>query len=343
MPCFCNTPADAARMRFNTGMSLLLPTVPLSMQLVAALPGLDPAKREDIQIEAAFESMRLPTINLGGGPLASIALTLSLAVGTFKIDNLPQLEFEMQQSAESFSKNVWPKLGWLTSLKIQPLLNLALAARLALDLQAQGIDPFNVQAGDLPEAPTSSSFNFRLTPPQLAMARLLAGLPSLLKMNEALNLPPIGDPESMSSMSHSLNGLAGLSPPSIQIPFPLILKLAMVLESLAKIQEAFGDEALSPSGMSSINAMLSLWARFNIPIPMPALALNTKLEGLPPLDDINLGEKIAGSSGTDFSSSFSPPKLAILPFLNVMIALHAALKLAVDIEPFDQCASCNCA
>ncbi|MEM0921607.1 MAG: hypothetical protein AAGI13_01075, partial [Pseudomonadota bacterium] len=171
----------------------------------------------------------------------------------------------------------------------------------------------------------------------------MAGLPPLLKLNEALNLPPLGDPESASAMSSQLSGFAGLSPPSIQIPFEMILKLAMVLESLATIQEAFGDDALSPSRMGSISAMLSLWARFNIPIPMPALALNAKLQALPPMEDIKLGERIAGSSGAGFGASFSPPKLAIMPFLNVMIALHAALKLAIDLEPFDQCGSCNCA
>ncbi|MEM0923749.1 MAG: hypothetical protein AAGI13_11945, partial [Pseudomonadota bacterium] len=269
-------------MRFSTGFSMLLPSVPLSMQLVAALPGLDPAERGDIKIAAGFDEMRLPNIDFGGGAMMQIALTMSLALGTFKIDNLPQLEFEMQQAADSFSGNVWPRLGWLTTLKIQPLLNLALAARLALDLQDMGIDPFNVTAGELPDAPAGSSFGFQLSPPKLAMARLMAGLPPLLKLNEALNLPPLGDPESASAMSSQLSGFAGLSPPSIQIPFEMILKLAMVLESLATIQEAFGDDALSPSRMGSISAMLSLWARFNIPIPMPALALNAKLQALPP-------------------------------------------------------------
>lgn len=331
-------------MRFNTGITMALPTVPLSMKLIAALPALDPAERLDVQIATGFEQMRLPNIDLGGGPLAQIALTLSLVMGTFKIDDLPQLEFEMQQAADSFSRNIWPRLGWLTTFKIQPLLNLALAARLAIDLRDLGIDPFTVQAGDLPASPVGShNFRFRLTPPQLKMARLLAGLPPLLKMNDALNIPPLGDPAAATAMRNRLAGLASLSPPSIQIPFPMILKLAMVLESLAKIHEAFGDDALSPSKLGRISAMMKLWAAFNIPIPMPALALNAKLQALPPMEDIRLGERIAGSSGATLGASFSPPKLAIMPFLNVMVALHASLKLAIDLEPFDQCGTCNSA
>jgi hypothetical protein len=40
------------------------------------------------------------------------------------------------------------------------------------------------------------------------------------------------------------------------------------------------------------------------------------------------------------AASFSPPKLAIAPFLNVMIALHASLQMALDMEPFDLCGLC---
>ena len=342
MPCFCHVPASVARNRFSMSLTPILPPPP-SLKLALALPALDPAKRADIQIDTGFAPVRLPNIDLGGGPLAQVALALNMAMGTFKIDDLPMLEFQMQQAAKSVHKNIWPRLSFLTTFKIQPLINFAIVARLVLDLRALGIDPMEMKAGDVPIAPGSSNYRFRLSPPKLQMAKLAAGLPNLLKLDQTLNIPPLGDPEHVTQMRNKLNGLASLSPPTLQIPFKMLLKLALVLESLAKIQEAFGDDPFSPATRGRINAMLRFFARLNIPIPMPALALKAKLELLPPMEDIKLGERMAGSSGLSTLSRFSPPKLAISPFLNVMLALHAALNLALDMETWDQCADCNSA
>lgn len=341
MPCFCTAPADVARMRFNPGMSIMMPTAPLSLQLAAALPAIDPAARLDMQIAGGLENMRLPNINFGGGPMAQIAMTLSMMAGSFTIDSLPRLDFEMQQTADSFNHNIWPRLGWLTTLRIPPLLNLAIIARLVLNLQSLGIDPFNVQAFPPAPAQMSNSFRFALTPPMLQMARLLAGLPSLMNLTAALNIPPLGETGSVPAMNNRLSGFAQLTPPKLIVPMPMLLRLAMVLESLATIQAAFGD-AFSPAGLGSIRAMLRLWSGFQIPMLLPALALalNAKLDALPPMEDIQLGESIAGSAGAALSMPFSPPKLAIMPFMNVMLALRASMSMALDMEPFDQCSMC---
>ncbi|MEM7059644.1 MAG: hypothetical protein AAF557_18825 [Pseudomonadota bacterium] len=342
MSCFCYVPASLLRNRFSMGLTPVLPAPP-SLKLAVALPALDPAERADVQIDAGFEPVRLPNIDLGGGPLAQMALSLNMAMGTFKIDDLPMLEFQMDQAAKTFHKNIWPRLGFLTSFKIQPLLNFALVARLVLDLRALGIDPMEMKAGDIPMASGSSNYRFRLSPPKLAMAKLAAGLPNLLKLDETLNIPPLGDPEHVTQMRNRLNALSTLSPPTLQIPFKMILKLAMVLEALAKIQEAFGDDPFSPASRGRINAMLRFFARLNIPIPMPALALKAKLEVLPPMEDIKLGERMAGSSGLSTLSRFSPPKLAISPFLNVMLALHAAFNITLDVDPESGTCSCGAA
>lgn len=342
MACFCEVPASVAANRVSMGLTPILPPPP-SLKLALALPALDPAKRADIQIDAGFAPVRLPNIDLGGGPLAQVALALNMATGTFKIDDLPMLEFQMDQAARSVHKNIWPRLSFLTTFKMQPLINFAIVARLVLDLRALGIDPMEMKAGDIPIAPASSNYRFRLSPPKLQMAKLAAGLPNLLKLDQTLNIPPLGDPEHVTQLRNRLNALSNLSPPTLHIPFPMILKLAMVLESLAKIHEAFGDDPFSPATRGRINAMLRFFARLNIPIPMPALALKAKLEVLPPMEDIKLGERMAGSSGLSTLSRFSPPKLAISPFLNVMLALHAALNIAIDMETWDQCADCNCA
>ena len=148
MPCFCHFPADLTRTKWNVGITPVLPPPP-QLKLIAALPALDPAERADIKINSGFEQMRLPNVDLGGGPLAQIAMTLSLAAGNFKIDNLPMLEAQMQQAADSFSRNIWPRLSFMTKFKMQPLLNMALVARLMLDLKDLGIDPLTVKAGFL--------------------------------------------------------------------------------------------------------------------------------------------------------------------------------------------------
>ncbi|NSX53696.1 hypothetical protein [Parasulfitobacter algicola] len=324
-------------------MSLALPAVPLSLQLAVAMPALDPDARLDMQIAAGFEAMRLPNIDFGGGAMAQIAMTLSMMAGTFAIDDLPQLDFQMQQAAESFNRNVWPRLGWLTTLKIQPLLNFAIIARLVLDLRSLGIDPFAIESLAPPPARIRHNFRFALSPPKLRMARILAGLPQLINLPLALNIPALGDPGAMSAMNNRLNGFARLTPPKLIVSMPMLTKLAMVLESLATIEEAFGD-AFSPAGIERVRSMLRLWGGFPIPIPpLPALALNAKLDALPPLEDIRLGEQMAGSmSGTTLNMRFSPPKLAIMPFMNVMLALNASMTMSLDIPPFDMCSMCPC-
>jgi hypothetical protein len=348
MPCFCTVPADAVRQRFSLSMSPLLPPIPLSMKLALALPALTPENRLDMQIAAGFNPASLPNIDFGGGPLAQIAMTLSLMGGTFALDDLPLLEFQMAQAAASITQNIWPRLGWLASLKTQPLINYSLVARMVLDLSALGIDPFDVSSfPGMPEGGASmGSFRFVLTPPHLRMANLLAGLPLLMQMNEALALPPFGEAGAVSALNNRLSVLAQLTPPSLAIPMPVLTKLALVLNSLATIQGAFGEDAFSPATLNRVRMMLSLWGQFSIPFPLPALALNAKLDPLPALEDIRLGERLAGSMSFAFAEGhFSPPQLSIAPFMNVVLALGGSLQMALDMaamEPFDMCALCPC-
>ena len=96
--------------------------------------------------------------------------------------------------------------------------------------------------------------------------------------------------------------------------------------------------------ISTIERMLSVWGKFDIPIPAGALQLNAMLTTLPTLEDIKLGESIAGSSSFALAAAgFTPPTLAIAPFMNVVMALHGGLQMALPMEPFDMCSMCNCA
>ncbi|MEM7742237.1 MAG: hypothetical protein AAF409_00890 [Pseudomonadota bacterium] len=338
MACFCEVPADVARSRLHASIPIL-PPPPLALRLTAAIPALLPEGRLDLQIATGFNFTQLPNIVLGGGPLAQLALTISMSMGTFSFDDIPKLEFQMEMAAASVARNVWPRLGWLTQLKLQPLLNFALIARLVIDLQAMGLDPMNMTMS--PAAPMVPSTRFALTMPQLAKIQLVMGLPPLMKMTEALNVPPLGDAGAVPGMNNALMPLASLVPPSLVIPLPMLTKLAIVLESLATIEQAFGD-AFSPATWQMIDSMMRLWSTFPLPLPIPALALSQKLDLLPTMEDLRLAEQIAGHSNASLGMSFSPPKLQIAQFLNVMVALSASLQVVTDMPAFDQCSMCPC-
>lgn len=349
MPCFCSVPADTARNMFVPGIVPVFPTIPISMKLALALPTLAPANRLDMQIAAGMNPVTMPSMEFsGGGPMVALSMMLSLISGNFVLDELPMLEMQMNQAADSLVRNVWPRLGWLTTLKIQPLVNYAIIARLVIDLQALGIDPIAVAS--FPAEPPSSGFGASFTPaltrPQLVMARFLGGLPNLLAMTEALKLPPLGEPGSLSAMENVMMGLASLTPPNLVIPMPILRKLALVLDSLHVINEAFGEDAFSPPVIASVERMLTMWSQFSIPFPIPvgAMQLNNLLLTLPTLEDIKLGESIAGGSSFAMAmTQFKPPKLAIMPFLSVVMALRGSLQVALDMDPFDMCSLCPCA
>ncbi len=348
MTCFCTVPADEARNRFNMAAVPVLPPAPLTMKLAVALPAIAPDDRLDMQIATGFDPVVLPHMSLFGGPMMQMSMMLSMMSGSFTLDDLPMLEFQMEQAAASITRNVWPRLGWLTTLKIQPLINFAIVARLVLDLRALGLDPFTMSA--FPEeiaGPRVNSYNFALTRPKLHMAKLMAGLPPLMQLNETLNLPPLGDPGAVSALQNRLQGLAKLTPPHLAISLPMLQKLALALQSLATIEEAFGEN-LNPSTLGPIRMMLSRWGHFALPIPLPdalmALTLNEKLDLLPAMEDIRLGESVAGSMNTAFAAaSFTPPRLAIAPFMNVVMALQGSFQMALEVDPFDMCSLCPCA
>ena len=333
MPCFCQHPAAAARMRLAVGLPSIAPP-PMALQLAAALPGLTAEPRADIRLAAGLGAMRLPGLSLGG--LGGLGMTLSLMMGTFALDDLPKLEVQMQQMAGSFAANVWPRLGWLTTLPLAPLMNLALAARLTMSLQGVGLDPFTMGPPATPGG--LGSLAFALTPPQLAMARMLASLPSLAALAPALGLPPLGE-GGMAGLSARLGAMAALSPPALAIPMPALLRLGLAVEALGTIQAAFGD--LSPATFGRVSAMLRIWGGLRLPLPLGALALSAKLDALPAFEDVRLGGELAAGAGASLVG-FAPPRLAILPFLTAMLALQGGLAMALDMPAFDQCALCPC-
>ncbi|MEM9050142.1 MAG: hypothetical protein AAGC92_15660 [Pseudomonadota bacterium] len=339
MSCFCAFPTEltqrsAARMNFR----VTPPRVPLQMKLALAAGMAIDAERADFRINAGLETLQLPSVALGS-KLFSLAASLNIAGGAFTLDDLPKLEVQMRQTAHSFNSAIWPKLSFLTRINPMPVINLALIARLALQLKALKIDPMNPTGMAPPPAIPAHVMAFRLSPPKLAAVKLAIGLPPLFKLAEKMNIP-LGDPVGPSALSNRLGLLAGLTPPKLVVAWPQALKLAMVLEALAKIKEAFGPDAMTPGGQTRIAAMLKTWMRLALPVPMPALALSEKLALLPKLEDVKAGTALASHPALAAMAGFTPPKLAIVPFLNVMVALRAAMGLKLEV-PTSDCLICS--
>ncbi|MEM8740473.1 MAG: hypothetical protein AAGE13_03160 [Pseudomonadota bacterium] len=338
MACFCERPTELiTRSKMRMNFKITPPKIPIQMKLTLAAGIAMEAERADIRLATGFETMHLPSVKLGS-KLFSIAAGLNIAGGVFTLDDIPMLELQMNEAAASFQRNVWPRLSFLTSINPMPVINLAMIARLSLALEALKIDPMNPTGMTPPASPPAHILALRLSPPKLAAMKLVAGLPPLFKIAEKMNIP-LGDPVGPTALANRLSLLSGLAPPKLTVSWPLMLKLALVLESLAKIKEAFGVDAMTPAGQTRIAMMLKGWMKLALPIPMPAIALMEKLDLLPPVPDIKAGTELANHPALAAMARFSPPKLAILPFLNVMVALKAALDLELPV--FDQCAACN--
>jgi hypothetical protein len=341
MVCFCETPSQQIPRIFPPGFGIALPKVPIQLMIA---PALFPMGRLDIRMNAALEGLTIPPMGFAGagiGGLFSIAPTLSMIMGTFALDGLPSLQASLDQAATTMTQNLWPMAGWLASLKMAPLLNFALAARLVLDLRALGIDPVTLTMPAT--APPAASFAFAMTTPKLQMARLMMGLPALATLTESFELPPLGDPGLPAAMSPLMTTLASIRPPSLGISMPMLLKLALALSSLAVINEAFGTDAFSQTGLASISAMLHGLSGLPIPFPTaPALALMPKLDALPDLPSVVAGAEMFTPGMFAPMMNVSMPKLAFMPIASLMVSIGASMQLALDMPAFDLCSVCPC-
>lgn len=341
MSCFCKIPATRSqasmgRMRFK----VTPPKIPLQMKLAAAGGIAMEAERADMKINLAVRDVRMPNVTLGGSTLMALAMQLQVVGGVFKLDDLPMLDMQMKQAATSFQKNVWPRLQPYARIDPMPVIRLAMVARLALKLEQMKIDPLAPESMAPPPPLPPDVYMLKLSAPKLKLAKIAIGLPPLLKMTEMMKIP-LGDPAAGAMMKNRLAGLAELKPPKLTVQMPILLKIALVLDALATIKQAFGDDAMTPQGQFRIAAMLRGWMRLALPIPKPALTLADKLELLPKPDDVKAGAALMGHSPLTGMARMTPPKLAIAPFLNVMVALRQALELQAEFPAMDACDACN--
>lgn len=338
MSCFCKVPlATTSALLASMQFRFTPPQIPLSLRLALAFGiAMDP-NRLDVQLSAAFQNIRIPNVTIGGS-LTSIALSLQVAGGTFAIDDIPKLKAQMGQAAQSINRNVWPTLRMLANLQLMPLVRLSLIARLMLDLRLRGIDPISYVTNPPPPVPPSR-FQLRLTPPQITMGKLALGFPPLFKLAETLKVP-VFDQNAAAMMQNRLQLLARLTPPTIQIPYPVLLKIAFALQALATIREAFGPDAMTPAGLNRIAVSLRPYMRLALPLPLPALKLQEQIALLPPMEDVKIATQFLNAPNYA-AFSFTPPRLAIAPFLDVVMALNLSLNMLIKLPILDQCGACN--
>ena len=227
-----------------------------------------------------------------------------------------------------------PKLKPLAAINPLPIMQLAAVAKLKMS-----IDPVAWDAALGGATPASHSFakGFALKPPQVKLAKMVAAIPPLVNALAPLKLN-LNDTATPGLFLGHLRRLAGLQMPTLNIPLGEVLRLVAVLQAMAEIQEAFGANALTPSGLNKIAASLSAFQRLPLPDPMPDLGLAEQLD-LPIPEDIRYGAEAAGSGLGGFG--FTPPNIAVMPFMNAVVAMRLALGELIDLDPMDACGTCD--
>lgn len=337
MPCCCHVSANAmASLSATANIKIQPPAISAKLTALAELcAGLDP-ERGDIKL--ALIAPRLPNVTIAvGGPLAQISAMLAL--GPFSFGDPLKLEAELQVMANSLNNYVAPSLSASLKMDVSAIMKLALVAKLMAQLGAAGLDPlaadFTARATALIHTP-QPSVNVTLTPPQIGNLKLLAGLPALVKMAETLNVP-LGDPAAGAMLMARFSALASISPPTLSLKISAMLKVAAVVNAIATITETLGADAFTPAGQLRISMMLKAVANLGLPIP-PVKVDAT----LPPLDDVVLGEQIAGNSFIHASiSGLKPPTIPISAFVSASVAMQAALAVAVKTPPLSFCTNCG--
>lgn len=290
----------------------------------------------------------LPNIQaaFGGGGLMQLAATLKVVAGTYNLMDPIKLSEQLAVSAGAVAAMPPATFSAVAKLDMAAIIRITAVARLVIQLKLDELDPLKVDFSEkvMAKANVAASFasaQAALTPAMRMKLQLAASLPTLIKACEALEVP-LGDPAAVASTFQAkLAALVRVVPPTFPVSLKLVLKAAAVVEAMATLSEAFGPAALSPatanSFMASLTATLSAAAAANInvklvPPPIP----------IPDIDDIKMGEKIAGSSFMKLSATgLTPPKINVLPAISAMIALKATLGLATGMKPMTLCTMCG--
>ncbi|NIZ13964.1 hypothetical protein [Phaeobacter sp. HF9A] len=298
----------------------------------------------------------------GGGPLLSLAMRLAVPASILPLDDIEALKAELTEAILSLEENVMANAPAIPMMPSPSYQNMALGAQMTLALRAQGLCPFEVMEVELSEAPRLGDSGtsiarqdatlqfasrlpkmrlpaFGLPPQQLALAMDMAALAST---TAALEKPPL-TPEYIEYLKRQFQALQQLPMPRMKTPLPLLMAMAAEMADLDVIQEAFGEDALTPNGQARINAMFTHWAKKRIPLPLPAAELQSQFELLPDVQDVLEGGRITKQAGPALMSSYSTPVMPppITPLLEVIAALGSVMTKLMKQKPFGACSACN--
>ncbi len=367
MTCFC--PPRVAPLGALTApkASLAVRPVPPQMpKMIAALglpmPDSAPAPRIDMKMAAVMAPMvgqswvppKPPALMGRMASLSSLAAFLPLT-------DIAALMAELQQLVSELAQNVQPVLSQAAYMPKKPMLNMVMAARMTLSMRAQGLCPMDLsgldstfaQAEGLPPHPgkmnaTMSAVRgmgpiprFALPIPMQSMAMTLASLAPLETIPTSLSMPPISSSKFGGAAMAMLAQLARIPPLPIDAS-KLLSELAR-LTDLAAIQAAFGEGAMTTTGVGKVQAMLNYMSRLPMPpIPPMALGLQPKLDMLPPLPAVEAGARIASLNVQTFNQTYSlsPPRVPILSPLMALNALKNVLADILGVKPHQGCPVC---
>lgn len=375
MPCFCPPTMQSLSSlmpRGSLSVRAIPPQMPHLIDLLGLTGGSAGASRLDVQMNtklpglsahAYFQGIFAGPMMPSTGPLLmSLTARMGSVAGMFPLTNMPALMADLRLTLRSLAGFLFPLTAQMQSMPRLHISNMVMAARLTLSMRSLGLCPLalsglgmsfsdSLNLGD-PQATyneaTRFSANMRasmprfaIPMPQISLAMSLAALAPLATVPTTLGLPAV------SSLNFNAAAMAMLSQlGSIPLPSPLPDLMADLnrLADMMAINKAFGMDAMTPAGISRVQNMLSFMARLNLPaLPLDLSGLQSKLDMLPSLDDVNTGQGVVQSSTASFRSavSFNPSLPLILPVLEAINALKSMLGEFLGTSPTGPCGSCQ--
>ena len=336
------------------------------LRLSQVLPDMPPDSWMRTTLSATMPRLQLPRhLPFGPGPLISATLQLSLFARVFPITDPKRLIAAIRQAMASFAQTTLPAARPLLAMVTPDFLRLTDAARITLTLRKQGLcplalsgvdpqfslgeglaEPRETYTGAMHAAVRISSQPiqpFAMTPAQVRLAAHFAGMAGLPMAHEPLNLPPASDPSFPTAAQALIRALSAIPMPPLPLSPDKLLEMAGVLEAIDTIKEAFGQDALEPTGTTRINAMLRYVERLTLPRLGPAVFLNEQIALLPPFDMVETGAMAARSSSATLAASMTGgvPNLAFAPALDAINALIATMSNALGMNPLGPCTACE--
>ena len=176
---------------------------------------------------------------------------------------------------------------------------------------------------------------------QLSMASSLAALAPLASLPTSLGLPPMTSPNFAAAAMAALTKL--MQVPSFPLDLSALTSQLSQLTDLGAIQQAFGMDAMTPAGVSRVQAMLNFMSGLRLsPLPSLVMDLQPKLDMLPTIEAVQTGAQVARLNVSTFASAmqFTPMRPPILSAMMALNALKTVLADMLGMSPTSACILC---